>query len=348
MNIQQVKETLPILMKHDIVPFLWGVQGVGKTETVKQIAKEQKVGFVHLHLATQEVGDLVGLLKHNDDDGTVSHARPEWLPTDGNGILFLDELNRAHPDVLQAVFSLIMGKTIHQHALPNGWKIVAAGNYASGEFTTTDMSDKALMSRFCHIDFEPTAEEFIAYADSIGAASVAGFISEDKSCLESSKREKPEHNVTPDRRAWLKMIAPLENEKMGEAARFEIYSGIIGPVAASAFVNWKKSEERKIRIADILNDYPKHREKVKKIGKGKKEARFDLISAPLEELVTKLKMPENQDMLKPEHVENLKDFFLDVPRESVLATIKKLAEIPKFAGKYELMDDKEFVGRLFE
>lgn len=347
MNIQQVKRNLPVLMKHDIVPFLWGVQGVGKTETVKQVAKELGVDFRHLHLATQEVGDLVGLLKHNED-GTVGHARPEWLPTKGNGILFLDELNRAHPDVLQAVFSLVMGKTIHTHTLPDGWKIVAAGNYASGEFTTTDMSDKALMSRFCHLDFKPTPEEFVAFAEKNNALSVAGFIHDNPESLEIKKREKPDHNVTPDRRAWLKMIAPLENEDIPETDRFEIYNGIVGSVAASSFTNWKKSAERKIRLSDILLEYPKHREKVLKNGKGKKEARYDMLSAPLEELTTKLGNSENRDLIKPNQVENLKQFLLDIPRELTLSTIKKLADIPAFSGRNEIMNDKDFSKRLFE
>jgi len=147
MNIQQAKQTLPILMKHDIVAFLWGVQGVGKTETVRQIADSNGGGFVHLHLATQEVGDLVGLLKHNND-GTVSHACPEWLPTPqaieagrfaSTGIVFLDELNRAHPDVLQAIFSLVMGKTIHTHKLADGWKIVVAGNYCFYDYILNEL-----------------------------------------------------------------------------------------------------------------------------------------------------------------------------------------------------------------
>lgn len=355
MNIQQIKNNLPILMKHDIVPFLWGVQGVGKTETVKQIAAAEGVGFVHLHLATQEVGDLVGLLKHNDD-GSVSHARPEWLPTaetieqgkfPAKGIVFLDELNRAHPDVLQAIFSLVMGKTIHMHRLADGWKIVAAGNYASGEFTTTDMSDKALMSRFCHLDFEPTVAEFVDYAEKNGAATVAGYISEQPESLEHQKREKVDHNTTPDRRSWLKMIGPLEMESMNEKDRFEVYSGILGNVAASSFLQWKKSAERKIRLSDILNDYPVHQEKVKKMGKGKKEARFDALAAPIDELVSKLQNPENRNMMSLPQVENLKQFFLDIPRELVLSTVKKLAEIPAFSGRNEIMNDAKFSKELF-
>ncbi len=55
MNIKQLKESLPLLLKHNVVPFIWGHQGVGKTQSIAQVAKAAKVGFIHLHLATQEV-----------------------------------------------------------------------------------------------------------------------------------------------------------------------------------------------------------------------------------------------------------------------------------------------------
>jgi MoxR-like ATPase len=159
MNIQDFKKYLPTLLKNNIVPFTWGNQGIGKTQSIAQVAAQAGIGFVHLHLATQEVGDLVGLLMIQAD-GTVKHARPEWFPTEGEGIIFLDELNRAHPDVIQAMFSFITSKTIHTHKLPDGWKIVAAGNYQSDQFNVTDTSDAAWMSRFCHIELQPTVQEF--------------------------------------------------------------------------------------------------------------------------------------------------------------------------------------------
>src|ERR1019366_7781561 len=119
MNFTEIKKTIPVLLRNRVVPFLWGAQGVGKTQGVRQIAEEMGGGFVHLNLATQEVGDLVGLLVHNSD-GTVKHARPEWFPIEGKGIVFLDECNRASPDGLQAMFPFITEGTIHTHRLGSG------------------------------------------------------------------------------------------------------------------------------------------------------------------------------------------------------------------------------------
>jgi hypothetical protein len=347
MNVNQLKQAVPVMTKHNVVPFIWGMQGIGKTQTLKQIAAEMgykedeeswtSFGFVHLHLATQEVGDLVGLLKHNKD-GTVSHARPEWFPkSQPRGILFLDELNRAHPDVIQACFSLITSRTIHTHRLPAGWKIVAAGNYQTDEFTVTDTSDSAWMSRFCHIHFEPTASEFIAFAESRKAFTVADFIAEHPELLEK-KGKRPDINITPDRRAWLEMIAPLEKENLDEETRMEIYSGIVGQVAASRFMNFKNSKERRIRLRDIMRDYSAVREQVLSCNRDK-DTRYDALNAPISELETKL---DQGHKFSTEELMNLKEYLLDIPKELLSQTFKKLGR-----GGAKSKVDTEFMNTVF-
>lgn len=341
MNIQTLKETLPHLLKFNIVPFIWGNQGIGKTQTVKQVADQLQIGFVHLHLATQEVGDLVGLLIKKDD-GTVEHARPEWFPTSGSGIVFLDECNRAHPDVIQSIFSFITSKTIHRHVLPPGWKIVAAGNYDSDEFQVTNTQDAAWMSRFCHIELQPTAQEFVAYAEKKNALDVANFISEHPEALEVKKRSTHNLNITPDRRAWLEMAAPLETVEMEPEVRMELYSGIIGPTAAALFMNWKKTSEKRISIKQVLSNYKSVRKRITD-AQGEKETRFDLLSAVVDELLSELS--ENKDLVTDKNYNNLVAFMSDIPLELLLKTVKRLGKLD-FTLKTQLMSDAKLLERL--
>lgn len=341
MNIQDLQKSLPVILKHNIVPFIWGYQGIGKTQSISQVAAKYKMGFVHLHLATQEVGDLVGLLMIQPD-GTVKHARPEWFPTEGEGILFLDELNRAHPDVIQAMFSFITSKTIHTHKLPDGWKIVAAGNYQCDTMNVTDTSDAAWVSRFCHLELQPTVQEFTTYAESQGADSVAGFITEHPQMLETVSKQKQDLFVSPDRRSWLGMIAPLENEDLPDSVRFEIYSGIVGSVAASAFFAHKKVATKSIKLKEILKNYNSVKFRVKEANKTK-DTRFDLLTAPIDELTHRL--GEDPDMLTEASVANLKLFFLDIPLELLSKACKKLGAMT-FSHKDSLLNDPEFVTKL--
>lgn len=351
MNVNQLKQVLPVLTKHSIVPLIWGVQGIGKTQVVTQAASENGFGIVKLNLATQEVGDLVGLLRHNDD-GTVTHACPEWMPTveavasgrfPQRGYIFLDEINRAHPDVVQAMFPFITGKTMHTHRLADGWAIVTAANYQTDEFTVTDTSDSAWMSRFCHLNFEPTSAEFVAYAEKREAFSVADFIAEHSELLEAKGRKRPDLNITPDRRAWLEMIAPLENEALDEGTRMEIYSGIVGMTAASRFITFKTTKERRLRLRDILRNYEEVKERVKSLNKNK-DTRYDALAAPIQELEAKV---EGGIGLEPEEVDNLKKYFLDIPKELLAQTTKKLGRA-NFKGKNELLNDPIFAKRFFK
>lgn len=344
MNIKTIKSVLPKLLKHRVVPFLWGNAGIGKTQSVKQYAQENGLGFVHLHAATQDVGDLVGLLIKNDD-GTVKHARPKWMPTEGNGIIFLDELNRANPEVLQALFSFITEGAIHTHKLPDGWRIVAAGNYQSNQFNVTDTSDAAWMSRFCHIDVKPTLEEFLSFAESRGVFEAAGFLRENPSCLESEDKEGLDTSfIKPDRRSWVDMVGRLdENEDLGDAA-FEVYSGIVGVSAAASFVAYKKKKEKSISVSAILNAYPEYRTRIMEQSEmNTKEARFDLLNQPISELLEKLESTPH--LLTDENkLQNLKAFMLDVPVEMAMKAFNSMAKL-NFANKNAILNDPAYVAQ---
>jgi len=339
MNLQTFKSIAPILFRNRVVPFLWGSQGIGKTETLKQIAAEMGVGFTHLHMANLEVGDLVGLLVKRDD-GTVYHARPEWFPTSGKGIIFLDELNRMHPDVMQAMFSFITSGTIHMHKLPPGWMIAAAGNYQDGDFQVTDTSDAAWMSRFCHIDFKPTIEEFNLYAEKRGATVMADFFREQPEMLEKSADKRFNfQDITPDRRAWLNYLQPLEAETMAPETRYEVYQGLVGPSAASAYLTFKQHAEKSLSLKLILSHYESQRNKVLEASKGG-TARFDYLNRPVAELIANLK--DNKELLSGEtSMNNLKAFLLDIPLELSQRVFKDVSKID-FTGKASLLNDLTF------
>lgn len=345
MNIVSLKKVLPVLLKHDVVPFLWGNQGIGKTQSIKQYAKENNLGFVHLHAATQDVGDLVGLLIKTDD-GRVKHARPEWMPTEGEGIFFLDELNRASSEVLQALFSFITEGTIHTHRKPLGWKIVAAGNYQNNSFNVTDTSDAAWLSRFCHIDVKPDVAEFVSFAEDKNNFSVASFIRENPNCLESDGSTFDKSFIKPDRRAWIDMIGLLENdcETLGDSM-FEVYAGCVGTAAASSFIANKKKQEKTFSIKEILKDYPKVRPKVLAICSNGSDVRLDILNSPIEELIIALQ--KYKDILVMSDIDNLIQFLIDIPLELSMKLFDSIKSID-FLHKKDLMNNARFVEHILK
>ena len=154
MNIRDFKKSLPYLINANTAVMLVGHHGVGKSQGVKQFCDENELGFVDLRLGTQDVGDILGLADFKVDDNgeriATKFMPPDWFPMDPNsrGLIFLDEINRARRDVLQAVFQLVLDKRIHTYELPKGWHVVAAMNPSTQDYIVTDLSDKAFLDRF--------------------------------------------------------------------------------------------------------------------------------------------------------------------------------------------------------
>lgn len=109
MNIKINIEDLQYVLDHTPAThniMLTGRHGIGKSEILTAYFAEKNMKVVALFLGQMsDPGDLIGL---PDKSGEITVFRlPYWFPIDGKPIvLFLDELNRARPEVLQTNFFL--------------------------------------------------------------------------------------------------------------------------------------------------------------------------------------------------------------------------------------------------
>jgi ATPase family associated with various cellular activities (AAA) len=116
--------------------FIWGPPGIGKSSIVAQLAKSLNLSLRDIRALLLDPVDLRWL--PYVAEGRSKWAIPEFLPADGAGILFLDELNAA-PAMLQAAFyQLVLDRRLGVHA-PDGWIIIAAGNRDADRAHTTRM-----------------------------------------------------------------------------------------------------------------------------------------------------------------------------------------------------------------
>lgn len=148
-----------------------GEAGVGKSESIKQYAKDKNYHFTDLRLGNQEVGDLIGI--PTIENGKTIWTEPEWLAemkeAEKKGqkcLLFLDEMNRSQPDVKASALQIVLDKQIHRHHLPKNTLIVAAINPEDSEFNNyqVDSLDPALLDRFTIVDIENNSESWVAWA----------------------------------------------------------------------------------------------------------------------------------------------------------------------------------------
>jgi hypothetical protein len=144
---------------------LVGKTGIGKTEFVRKFCHDRDLELAALDLAAMDPPDLTGLPQIVD--GRTHFAVPAWLPTEGRGVLFLDELNRAPLEVQQALYRLVLEGRLHDYRLPPGWVVWAAINPAEGDYQVSEL-DPALADRFREVRVVAVRETWIDWAKTIG------------------------------------------------------------------------------------------------------------------------------------------------------------------------------------
>lgn len=236
-SIDELKRLLTA-MPTDQNIMLTGRHGIGKSEILTHFYAERGMKVVTLFLGQMsDPGDLIGLLNKNEQTGKTDFMPPYWFPMDGEPIvLFLDELNRARPEVLQTVMDLVLNRKLAGRQLPKGSVIISAVNEGD-EYQLTDL-DPALVSRFNIYQFRPTTAEWLLWAQENGLDErVIYFISNNADWLDENIKQADEYvglEKSPDRRAWKKVSDLIKGiDSLDDYKKF--VAGIIGVAATAAF-----------------------------------------------------------------------------------------------------------------
>ena len=219
---------------------LVGKHGIGKSRILEDFFGERGEKVVTLFLGQMsDPGDLIGLPHLDEKTGRTEFMLPYWFPTDGKPVvLFLDELNRARPEVLQTVMDLTLNRKLAGKSLPAGSRIISAVNGGS-EYQLTDL-DPALVSRFNIYEFAPSVEDWLGWARSVSLDSrIISFIEENPEMLDGKEGGASfgydNLERSPDRRSWERLSKVIENfSEPGEEVQ-AMASGIIGDRASAEF-----------------------------------------------------------------------------------------------------------------
>ncbi len=216
---------------------LVGKHGIGKSRILEDFfaARGEKVVILFLGQMS-DPGDLIGLPHLDESTGRTEFMLPYWFPVDDKPVvLFLDELNRARPEVLQTVMDLTLNRKLAGKSLPEGSRIISAVNGGS-EYQLTDL-DPALVSRFNIYEFAPSVEDWIKWAKEAGLDSrIISFIEENPELLDGEDCDGVENlERSPDRRSWERLSKVIEKFPELGSLHQPVASGIIGDKAAADF-----------------------------------------------------------------------------------------------------------------
>ena len=259
--------TTELLSLLDITPadqnlMLVGNHGIGKSEILTDYFSGKGMKVVPLFLGQMsDPGDLIGIPNRNDTTGKTEFMPPYWFPLDGKPVvLFLDELNRARPEVLQTIMDLALNRTLAGRRLPDGSRIISAVN-AGDQYQLTDL-DPALVSRFNVVTFRPTAQEWLLWAEKVGVdARVRDFIRENPMWLDKNPDAKEGADTgldkTPDRRGWKRVSDILKTAGDISPIVAKAIAAIVGPKAASALAG-SVSARKILSGREVLQNFEKH------------------------------------------------------------------------------------------
>lgn len=166
---------------------IWGAPGIGKTAILMGVIDSMKSEFPDYQLVVKtlsnETPDNFTLPKYVEVNGTekATDIPKTWLPvykptgdkekdammdeSCGRGLLFIDELSRATPQVLNVVLPLVNEGMFNGYKLGSGWSIICASNRAEDEMSGQSSIGNALANRFYQVYYEPTVKTWRKWAD---------------------------------------------------------------------------------------------------------------------------------------------------------------------------------------
>lgn len=331
-NISELKETLEITPSTQNV-MLVGRHGIGKSEILTSHFNDKGMKVVTLFLGQMaDPGDIIGLpskVEKQDADGNVTSLTdftpPYWFPQDGKPIvLFLDELNRARPEILQTVMDLTLNRKLAGKTLPEGSYVISAVNDGD-EYQLTDL-DPALVSRFNIYEFRPTVEEWLNWAAGQGLDErVINFIQDNPGWLDGDSSYKKSDfqglEKSADRRAWKKVSDIMLKVDVIKDIHKRIIAGIVGAGAAAAFIR-SIQQQNVITGKDLLLKY----DKTMKIVEKYQLHEFAILNESVFRFLENTKFEEREKKLVAKNLGQYIDFLYTKKKKEALANFTSIFE----------------------
>lgn len=255
-----INNNIPIKAMPSVM--LWGAPGVGKSQAIRQIAKEieyqtgKKVNVTDVRLLLFNPIDLRGIPTSNADKTLAIWLKPQIFQMDDSdnvvNILFLDEISAAPQSVQAAAYQITLDRVVGEHKLPDNCIVLAAGNRTTDKSVAFKMP-KALANRLLHIDVQGNFNSWKEWAVKSGINhKVVGFLSFRQNYLMNFDATAEDLAfATP--RSWEMVSNILNNIDDSISKMYPLIAGLVGTGVASEFKTWERVYKDLPDLDDIFN-----------------------------------------------------------------------------------------------
>jgi hypothetical protein len=159
-NLEQLERCIRIAWAANVPVAEWGRPGYAKSSIAAQLTRSLQWKMYDIRLTLYEPCDLAGV--YYPKDGVCSILPPDWLPFEGivgdlACVLFLDEFDRAEPQMQNTALQLIQDRRVHDRLLsPSCW-LILAGNGTTDALTFA--LSEAAATRMCHLYIDHASDK---------------------------------------------------------------------------------------------------------------------------------------------------------------------------------------------
>lgn len=230
---KEAAQVLQICLNAQQPVCLWGAPGIGKSSVVKQVASAAGRPCLDVRLSLLDPTDLRGLPVVNGD-GRVHWATPEFLPRDGNAVVFFDEMNRAPVLTQNASFQLLLDRKLGEYTLPPAVDMVAACNRETDGGGVIRMP-AALANRMVHINVTTDLADWCTWAASAHIEPVVIAFLRFRPTLLHQFDTKAHAFPTP--RSW-EFVSRIVAQRPAKELEHALVAGAVGHGAAIEFLSF--------------------------------------------------------------------------------------------------------------
>ena len=258
-NAAELREALIEDIKVGLVPMVASSPGMGKSDIVRDIAKEYSLKVFDMRMSQCEPVDMQGY--PDSKDGRMTFNVPEYFPLETDEVpkgydgwlLFLDEFNSGHKQTEAAAYKLILDRAVYIHKLHPRCRIICAGNLTTDR-AIVNTASTATTSRLIHYRMRIDHEIWIQWANANNI---------DHRIISLIKFKPPLlHKFDPDTaeltfpcpRTWAFASKVISNKESIDKLTKIRLAGTVGEGAAAEFATYAAIYQNLPTIEQILTD----------------------------------------------------------------------------------------------